>query len=45
MEVRLGERLDRMDARTEKMEARLLDAIRGRPERPKVPEGVPPLTP
>ena len=34
MEVRLGERLDRMDARTEKMEARLLDASRGRREPP-----------
>lgn len=31
VEVRLGERLDRMEARTEKMEARLLNVIRGRP--------------
>ena len=34
VEVRLGERLDRMEAWTEKMEARLLNAIRGRREDP-----------
>ena len=32
VEAWLGQRLDRMEARTEKMEARLLDAIRGRRE-------------
>lgn len=34
VEVRLGECLDRMEARTEKMKARLLDAIGGRHEDP-----------
>ena len=34
VEARVGQRLDRMEARTEKTEARLLDAIRGRREGP-----------
>ena len=34
VEVRLGDRLDRMNARTEKREAWLLDAVRGRREGP-----------
>ena len=34
VEVRLGERLDRMEARTEKMKVRQLYAIRGRHEDP-----------
>lgn len=41
MEARLGKRLDRMEARTEKMEHRLLDAIRGRHEELMVPEAPP----
>ena len=44
VEARVGQRLDRMEARTEKMEARLLDAIRGRREGPTHREASPAIS-
>ena len=41
VEAQLGQRLDRMEARTEKVEARLLEAIRGRREGPTHREASP----